>query len=126
MSEEVRHTSGTGAAKGFKDARFELIPADSLWELAEHYGRGSKKYGVEVGDLDNWRKRYNWSLSYGAAFRHMTQALGGEDIDPETGSKHVVAAAWHMLTLCHYMNHPEAAAFDDRQAILEKGVNDAD
>lgn len=120
---EVRVTSETGAAKGTKPARFDLIPTDSLWELAEHYGKGSEKYGVEVGDLDNWRKNYHWSLSYAAAYRHLTAAMGGEDVDEETGSKHVIAAAWHMLTLAHYLNNPEARQYDDRQSTLEEQNN---
>lgn len=117
---EVRHTSTTGGAKGAKPARFDMIPADSLWELAEQFGKGADKYPM-VNDLDNWRNGYPWHLSFGAAFRHMTAAMGGEDIDAETGSKHVIAAAWHMLVLAHWMNQPELAAkFDDRQDKIEK------
>jgi hypothetical protein len=34
----------TGAQKGTKLARFDLLPAGPLFEVAEHYGRGSRKY----------------------------------------------------------------------------------
>lgn len=111
---ETRVTSETGGQKGKKLAQFNLLPSDSLWELAEHFGKGSEKY-EQVNGLDNWRNGYPWSLSFAAAFRHLTLALAGQDIDPETGSKHVIAVAWHMLTLAHQMNRPEMQGFDDRQ-----------
>lgn len=41
---EVRVTSETGASKNSKAARFDMIPADVLYELAEHYGIGAEKY----------------------------------------------------------------------------------
>lgn len=116
---EVRVTSPTGGQKGSKLARFDMIPTDSLWELAEQYGKGAEKY-EEVNGLDNWRNGYNWSLSFASAFRHMVDALGGIDIDPDSGSKHVIAAAWHMLTLAHWMNDPRMRQlYDDRPAVLE-------
>lgn len=117
---EVRETSPTGGSKGSKLAAFNLIPADALWELAEHYGKGSAKYDVQRGDLDNWRKGFHWSLCYASAYRHLTLAMGGEDVDPETQSKHVIAVAWHMLTLAHWLNDPEAHKYDDRQDVMEK------
>lgn len=121
-SGEVRVTSETGASKGSKLARWDLIPQDALWELAEHYGKGAEKYDA-VGQLDNWRAAYPWSLSFAAAFRHMSLALSGVDVDEENGSKHVIAAAWHMLTLAHYMNVPEfCAQYDDRQDKMERDM----
>jgi Domain of unknown function (DUF5664) len=119
-TQEVRYTSESGGAKGAKPARFDMIPMDSLWELAEQFGKGADKYPA-VNGLDNWRNGYPWHLSFGAAFRHLSAALGGEDIDPETGSKHVIAAAWHMFVIAHWMNHPTIPArFDDRQDATEK------
>jgi len=104
---EVRTTSSTGGEKGKKLAQYDQIPADALNELAEHYGKGSAKYSKH-----NFRKGYEWSLSFSAAMRHLWQFWGGEDIDEETGSKHVTAAAWHCLNLATLMDeHPN---FDDR------------
>lgn len=46
---EIRTTDPiTGGQKGSKLARFSLVPADFLWSLAEHYGRGALKY-MEYG-----------------------------------------------------------------------------
>lgn len=104
---EVRSVSSTGGEKGTKDARFDLIPADALHQLAEHYGFGARKYA------DNqWRKGYEWSKSYAAMQRHLNAWWGGEDIDEETGSSHIAAAAWHCFTLLTFIK--EFPEFDDR------------
>lgn len=107
MTEEVRTTSSTGAEKGVKEARHDLIPGPALDLLARLYGKGAEKYAAH-----NWRKGYEWSKSYAAAQRHMLLFWEGEDIDPEMGLPHVTCAAFHMFALATYMiEHPE---FDDR------------
>ncbi|RAV17481.1 hypothetical protein DQP57_00190 [Mycobacterium colombiense] len=101
--DEVRVTSETGGQKGSKLARFDLIPAEILWEIAEHFGKGAAKYSDS-----NWKKGYDWKYSYAACQRHLNSFWAGEDIDPETGTKHVVAAAWHCIALAWFMdNMPE-------------------
>ena len=101
MTDEVRVTDPvTGGQKGSKLPRFSLIPADFLWALAEHYGRGSLKY-----DDRNWEKGYQWSLSVDALHRHLAQWLCGEDNDAETGSSHLVAVAWHVIALWWFHRH---------------------
>jgi len=89
----------TGGEKGSKLARFDLIPPEALWELAEVYGKGCKKY-----DDRNWEKGYRWGLSVAALQRHLQLWLMGEDIDPETGRHHLAQVAWHAFTLLtfHY------------------------
>ncbi len=97
----------TGGEKGQKLERFDLIPTFPLAELARHFGRGSFKYSAR-----NWERGYDWSLSYAALQRHANQFWGGEDIDEETGSSHLVAVAWHALCLLEFtQTHPEK---DDR------------
>jgi Domain of unknown function (DUF5664) len=98
--DEVRVTSATGGVKGSKLARFDQLPADVLWELAEHFGKGGAKYGDS-----NWRKGYDWKYSYAALQRHLNLFWMGEDYDEETDSKHVIAAAWHCLALAWFMDH---------------------
>ncbi len=98
---EVRVTDPTtGGQKGSKLARFSLIPPDWLWALAEHYGKGALKYADR-----NWEKGYNWSLTLDAHGRHLNAWLQGEDKDPDTGSSHLVAAAWHLIALWWYQKH---------------------
>ena len=113
-------TSDSGATKQVKEARYDMIPADSLRILAEHYGKGAEKYppfdnGDGLGVLDNYRRGYHWSLSFAAMMRHAWAFWGGEDTDPETGSPHLAAVAWHALTLLHWsQNEDLTQKYDDR------------
>lgn len=105
--EEVRVTSTTGGQKGSKLARFDLIPAEALWQVAELYGVGAAKYAPW-----NWRKGYDWSLSIAALERHLSLFKSGEDIDSETGMPHLTSIVFHALTLLTFMR--EQPDFDDR------------
>ena len=97
----------TGGQKGAKSALFDRIPPSVLVQLAEHYGTGEGKYpGDEHGP--NYAKGYDWALSYAAAMRHLTAFWAGEDLDPETGHKHVIAAAWHCIAMAYFMDHHRA------------------
>jgi hypothetical protein len=87
--------------------RFDLIPYTSLIGLARHYGAGAAKYAKH-----NWAAGYEWSKPFAALHRHLWAFWNGEDIDTETGSPHIIAAAWHCLTMTEFLSsHPE---FDDR------------
>lgn len=91
---EVRITdAATGGEKGRKSARTDLLPADVLMLIAEHYGKGAEKYADR-----NWEKGYAWSLNYGALLRHLLLWWQGEELD-EDGSRHIVAVAWHAMAL---------------------------
>lgn len=104
---EVRVTSETGGSKGTKPARFDLIPAEALTTLAELYGFGATKYADH-----NWRKGYDWSLSFAALQRHAWLFWGGEDDDAETGLPHMASVAFHALALIEFAStHPE---YDNR------------
>ena len=106
-SQRISVDADTGARKEVKDERHDLIPQEALAELATHYGVGARKY-----DDHNWRKGYDWSKSYAALQRHARAFWSGEDLDPETGSKHIIAVAWHAFALATFMDeHPEK---DDR------------
>lgn len=95
LQEEVRVVDPkTGGVKCQKLERFDLIPNEFEIALARHYGKGAEKY-----DDRNWEKGYRWSLSVGALRRHLAAWLGGESIDPETGSNHLIAVAWHACAL---------------------------
>lgn len=119
--DEVRTTNETtGGQKGTKLARFDLIPTAPLWDVAELYGKGALKYAP-----NNWRKGYDWSLSYAALQRHAAAFWSGEDLipedpnDPTSGSPHLAAVAWHALTLLEWIRtHPE---LDDRPSTKRHG-----
>lgn len=105
---EVRVTDpSTGGQKGRKLAQHSLIPPEFLHELAELFGRGAEKYAKW-----NWRKGYDWSLSYDALHRHLNLFWSGVDYDEETKAKHIINAAWHCCVLATFMDeHPDK---DDR------------
>lgn len=86
----------TGGAKGQKLARFDLLPYDALYILAEHFGKGAEKY-----EPRNWERGYDWGLSFAAAMRHGTAWWQGEEIDDE-GFEHLTAFAWHALVLLSF------------------------
>jgi hypothetical protein len=86
----------TGGKKGQKEIRLDLLPVDTLWELARHYGRNTVKY-----EARNWERGSAWSLSYAALLRHLFAWWAGEDLDPMSAHKtrHLVAVAWHAIAL---------------------------
>jgi len=105
--QQIISKSTTGGLKQVKPSRHDLIPSGALDALARHYGAGAIKY-----EDNQWRKGYEWGKSYAALQRHLNAWWGGEDLDEETGSSHMVAAAWHCFTLLTFID--EFPEFDDR------------
>lgn len=120
MNEEVRVTDEkTGGQKGVKLARFSLIPWTILREVAEHYGRGARKY-----DDRNFEKGYAWSYSYDALCRHLEAFWAGENIDDDPSlylegephtSRHIIAVVWHSLALAFFSRYNRGT--DDRPSL---------
>lgn len=105
----------TGGAKGRKPVRMDLIPWEPVWEVARVYGFGDEKYPPdETGP--NYLKGFDWSLSFGAAMRHLTQWASGEDHDPEFGTHHLAHVAWHCFALMMFQWH--GRGHDDRLTTL--------
>lgn len=105
----------TGAQKGRKLARFDLIPAEPLIGLAEQFGRGAQKY-----DDRNWERGHPWGISYAALNRHLWLWWNGEDLDPETGAHHLDAVAFHVFALREFhVKHPEMDDRPNRMRDLE-------
>jgi len=113
-NEEIRVTNEkTGGQKGSKLARYDLLPAGPLKQVAEHYGRGANKYSDR-----NWELGYDWNLSFAAMQRHAWQFWNGEDIDEETGGPHLAAVVFHAFALLEFMNtHPE---LDNRPKVQSR------
>ncbi len=87
--------------------RYDLIPFDSLEELAKIYTFGSDKYGDR-----NWEKGIKFSRIIAAIFRHVTQWVLYETNDPETGFHHLAHAAWGCFAIIHLQ---EKSGFNDIQ-----------
>lgn len=101
----------TGGRKGSKLARFDLLPPEVLFEVAEHYGKGARKYAAR-----NWERGYPWGLSFAAMQRHANLWWGGEDNDAETGSHHLAAVIFHAMALLTFTRRHLGT--DDRSKTL--------
>lgn len=96
-NDEVRIVSASGGAKGQKSVRLHAIPREALWELGRVYAFGEEKY-----DDYNFRKGYDWSLSYDAMLRHLTAFWDGEDVDEESKLHHMAHAVWNGICLLFF------------------------
>lgn len=95
-------------------ARFDLIPADALEELAAVYAFGATKYAE-----DNWVKGMGWRRCIGSALRHIFKWSMGERDDPESGRHHLAHAAWNLFTLIAY--EKRGLGTDDRLKTNKEG-----
>lgn len=77
--------------------RMELLSPSALQEIAKVMTHGAKKYGDY-----NWLGGMKHSRLYGAALRHITSHLDGEDLDEETGISHLAHAGCCLMMLLTY------------------------
>lgn len=114
----------TGGAKGSKLAAFHLIPWTIIQELAEHFGRGARKY-----DERNWERGYKWSLSFAALHRHLAAFWDRDEIDHdpslyEDGEahvvRHIIAVVWHACVLAYFSRY--CIGTDDRPMMTSRGA----
>lgn len=127
-SEQMNTNAKTGGMKASKRARMDLIPWNAIWKVAELYGDGAAKYSAH-----NWRKGYDWSLSFQSMMRHAALYWEGEEYDPEfckdysekraeglhlhdeTCVSHMTAVVFHALALITFAEeYPEG---DDRPHV---------
>ena len=66
--------------------RFDLLPPELLFAVANILTFGAKKYNDR-----NWEKGMSWGRVFGACMRHMWAWWSGEKADKETGYSHL----WH-------------------------------
>jgi hypothetical protein len=103
MSEKRIVNPDTGGEKGQKLERYDLIPWEVMEEVARVYGVGAEKYAEH-----NWSRGYDWSLSYAALMRHLTQFWMGESYDKESECHHLASVIFHALALMYFeKHHPE-------------------
>lgn len=87
--------------------RISLIPGEALLELTIAMTYGAKKYGE-----DNYKNGLSFRRLIDAAFRHLIAISDGEDVDLESGNKHVGHALASLAMLTYMMqNKPD---LDDR------------
>lgn len=91
--------TGSGGRKddSGKPARFDLIPPEALWALAELYGKGALKYAPR-----NWEAGINYGRVYAALMRHLEAWRMGEAYDPDNGQHHLISVIWNAVALYTY------------------------
>jgi hypothetical protein len=109
---EKRVTSATGGQKGKKPVQVSALDPLALKRVAEVAGFGAEKY-----DRLNYMRGFDWSLAYDALFRHVLDALNGEDFDEESGLLNLAHAAWQCLALISF--HERGLGTDDRYTSNE-------
>ena len=67
-----------GSKNDFGKERFDLIPPQPLFELANLYAIGARKY-----EDRNWEKGLKWGRVFAAMMRHAWKFWGGEFYDRE-------------------------------------------
>jgi hypothetical protein len=98
--EGTKHDSGK--------ARFDLLPAFPLEQMAHLYTFGAKKYADR-----NWEKGISYSRIFAALMRHAWAFWRGEDNDPEHKLHHMTSVAWCAFALVEYW-HKKREDLDDR------------
>lgn len=98
--------------------RFDLLPAEALYELAGVYTAGAAKY-----DDRNWEKGIMFGRVFAAIMRHAWKWWMGEEVDEEDGFHHMAHAAWGCLALVHYSRKGGMDYFDDRPIVKKGAVN---
>lgn len=88
-------------------ARYDLIPAAPLDELARLYGQGAERYGER-----NWERGLAFGRMFAALMRHAWAWWRGEQRDPVDGQHHMASVAWYALGLIELER--TRAELDDR------------
>ena len=85
--------------------QLDLVPVNSINEIAKIFEHGLKKYGK-----NNWKKGIKHSRLYSAALRHIFSWWNGNDNDDESGLPHLYHAIVNLIMI---METPD---FDDRDS----------
>src|ERR1700743_3800130 len=79
--------------------RFDLIPPEALFSVAEVFEIGSRKY-----DARNWEKGLSWGRVFAAMMRHAWKFWRGERYDEEDGQEHMASVIWCAMVLLTYQH----------------------
>ena len=77
--------------------RWELLPLEDVEDIVRVYTAGAKKYGP-----DQWQNLPDGIKRYKAALlRHLVEFDKGNEIDEETGCRHLAQVAWNAIAMLH-------------------------
>lgn len=77
--------------------RFDLIPGEALFAVADVFARGAKKYGDR-----NWENGMDWGRVFAAMQRHAWRWWSGEMLDRDDGQHHLASVIWCGMVLLAY------------------------
>lgn len=78
--------------------RWDLLPLQEIEDIVRVYTAGADKYGDNTWqNLDNGYQRYK-----AAMLRHLLEYEKGNEIDEETGCRHVAQVAWNAIAMLYY------------------------
>lgn len=75
----------------------EMLGKEAIEESTHVFTYGANKYAAW-----NWIKGMNWSVPLACAVRHSLKILEGEEIDEESGRKHLGHIVCNVFMLIHY------------------------
>lgn len=87
----------------FKDhkLRWDLLPLQEIEDIVKAYTAGAEKYGPNKWQhLEDGYNRYKAAL-----FRHLLEYEKGNEIDEETGCRHLAQLAWNAIAMLYYDKH---------------------
>ena len=104
---------GNGVKFDTDKPRFDLVPPHAHLQVAKVFTMGAKKYGDR-----NWENGMKWSRILASLERHLNAIKRGEDIDPESGLRHIDHITANSMMLSeYYMIFPSG---DDRSVSVLK------
>lgn len=98
--------------------RLDLVPFDALLEVGRALEYGERKYAAR-----NWEKGMAWGRLTGAAMRHLSRWMVGENRDPESGLHHLAHFACCALMLLALVLRKHG--WDDRGVVASDPVSRA-
>ena len=96
----MTETQKTGQKFDEGKTRFDLVPPESLTQIAEVFTHGAKKYGDY-----NWTYGLHSSRFYAAAQRHLHSYWGGDVLDKESGLSHLAHACANLIMMMSSRDH---------------------
>lgn len=101
----VSNIKPKGIKNDFKDdkLRWDLLPLEEIEDIVKVYHQGAKKYAD-----NSWQNLENGYQRYKAAmFRHLIEYEKGNEIDEETGCRHLAQVAWNAIAMLYFSKNKE-------------------